>query len=85
MILAIKAPQGSSIRVPSEAQIKEMHTLALKENKRGRAHDPNTEADSILTKEDNDDLLNYLSKKYQVFIGAGVQQTPIGKENQEED
>ncbi len=84
MILAIKAPQGSSIRVPSEAQIKEMHTLALKDNKRGRAHDLTTEGDSLLNKEDYDDLLNYLNKKYQVFINAGNQQ-PTGKENQEED
>ncbi len=61
-----------------------MHTLALKDNKRGGVQDPTAEADTLLSKEDHDELLNYLNKKYQVFIGAGTQQ-PIGKENQEED
>jgi hypothetical protein len=62
-----------------------MHTLALKDNKRSRVHDPTVEAGSpLLNKEDYDDLLNYLNKKYQVFIGSGAQ-LPSGKENQEED
>jgi hypothetical protein len=30
MILAVRAPPGSTLEIPSETQIKEMHTLALK-------------------------------------------------------
>lgn len=30
MLLAIRAPPGSTLEIPSEAQIKEMHTLAMK-------------------------------------------------------
>jgi len=30
MVLAIRAPPGSTLEIPSEAQIKEMHALALK-------------------------------------------------------
>ena len=30
MILAVRAPPGSTLEIPSEIQIKEMYTLAMK-------------------------------------------------------
>jgi hypothetical protein len=30
MLMAIRAPPGSTLEIPSEAEIKEMHALALK-------------------------------------------------------
>lgn len=72
MMLAIRAPPGSTLERPSEIQIKEMHALALKnrEEFRNITNDSQTE---LLQREEYEDLLNYLSRKYQLFIRTNKQ------------
>lgn len=69
-MLAIRAPPGSTLERPSEVQIKEMHALALKnrEEFRNMTNDPQQQQIDAFQREEYEDLLNYLSRKYQLFI-----------------
>lgn len=74
MLLAIRAPPGSTLEIPSEIEIKQMHALALK-NKDEYINMKSNNHDHILNeggiqREEYEDLLNYLSMKYQIFINA---------------
>jgi hypothetical protein len=73
MILAIRAPYGSTLEIPLEAQIKEMQALALKNRQdfqnRISQGDERREQD-IIEREEYEDMLRYLEKKYQIFINS---------------
>lgn len=63
MLLAIRAPPGTTLEVPSESQVKEMHSKAITKNKEG-----NKGSKSSLQKHELDELMQYLEKKYHIFI-----------------
>ncbi|CDW89647.1 transcription factor e2fc [Stylonychia lemnae] len=71
-LIAIRAPPGSTLEIPSEAQIKEMHALALK-NREEYQYRSLQAGQNGLQREEYEDLLNYLSHKYQLFINTPKQ------------
>ena len=68
-MIAVRAPPGSTIEIPSEMQIKEKQALALKDRQEyvDRAGEIGSQG---FEREEYDELLSYLDKKYQIFINA---------------
>lgn len=78
MLLAIRAPPGTTLEVPSESQVKEMHSKAIK-NKEDVKKVGNK--NSSLQKHELDELMQYLEKKYHIFIKT---QKPNNNQHQQQ-